>query len=139
MLLAWVLWSDWRSFLILAVTVSVYPGVHGPVWASRPSTTPNASGNASPVWRPPSSTCSQGLPTLRAFNRAPDGRRTLERAAEDFRVTTMSTLRLAFLSSLALEVLAAVGTALVALFFGIEVARRLAAPRGRPCGPGAGA
>ena len=63
----------------------------------------------------------QGLPTLRAFNRARAGRRTLEKAAEDFRVTTMSTLRIAFLSSLALEVLAAVGTALVALFLGLRL------------------
>ena len=33
----------------------------------------------------------------------------------------MSTLRVAFLSSLALEVLASVGTALVALFLGLRL------------------
>ena len=120
MLLAWVLWSDWRSFLILAVTVSVIPlfmvllGLEAKHHAARQWK--RLSGLAAAFFD-----LLQGLPTLRAFNRAPEGRRTLERAAEDFRLATMSTLRLAFLSSLALEVLAAVGTALVALFLGLRL------------------
>jgi thiol reductant ABC exporter CydD subunit len=120
LLLAWVLWSDWRSFLILAVTVSVIPvfmvllGLEAKHRAERQWK--RLSGLAAAFFD-----LLQGLATLRAFNRAPDGRRTLEKAAEDFRVTTMSTLRLAFLSSLALEVLAAVGTALVALFLGLRL------------------
>jgi len=119
-LLAWVLWSDWRSFLILAVTVSVIPvfmvllGLEAKRHAERQWN--RLSGLAAAFYD-----LLEGLPTLRAFNRAHAGRRTLERATEDFRVTTMSTLRLAFLSSLALEVLAAVGTALVALFLGLRL------------------
>ncbi|MGD0983709.1 MAG: thiol reductant ABC exporter subunit CydD [Acidimicrobiales bacterium] len=119
-LLAWVLWSDWLSFLILAVTVSVIPlfmvllGMEAKRHAQRQWN--RLSGLAAAFYD-----LLQGLPTLRAFNRARDGRRTLEKAAEDFRVTTMSTLRLAFLSALALEVLAAVGTALVALFLGLRL------------------
>ncbi|MGA2530248.1 MAG: thiol reductant ABC exporter subunit CydD [Acidimicrobiales bacterium] len=119
-LLAWVLWADWRSFVILAVTVSVIPvfmvllGLEAKKHAER-------------QWRRLSGLAAafydllQGLPTLRAFGRASDGRRTLEKAAEEFRLTTMSTLRVAFLSSLALEVLSAVGTALVALFLGLRL------------------
>jgi thiol reductant ABC exporter CydD subunit len=120
MLLVWVLWSDWRSFLILAVTVSVIPvfmvllGLEAKRHAERQWK--RLSGLAAAFFD-----LLQGLPTLRAFNRAPDGRRTLEKATEDFRTTTMSTLRLAFLSSLALEILAAVGTALVALFLGLRL------------------
>ena len=118
--LAWVLWSDWRSFLILAVTVSVIPlfmvllGLEARRHAERQWD--RLSGLAAAFYD-----LLQGLPTLRAFGRAHAGRRTLEKAAEDFRVTTMSTLRIAFLSSLALEVLAAVGTALVALFLGLRL------------------
>jgi len=119
-LLAWVLWSDWRSFLILGVTVSVIPlfmvllGLEATRHAER-------------QWERLSVLAAsfydllQGLPTLRAFNRASAGRRSLEKASEEFRLTTMSTLRLAFLSSLALEVLSAVGTALVALFLGLRL------------------
>ena len=120
MLLAWMLWADWRSFLILGVTVAVVPlfmvllGLEAKRHAERQWD--RLSGLAAAFYD-----LLQGLPTLRAFGRARAGRRTLEKAAEDFRVTTMSTLRVAFLSSLALEVLAAVGTALVALFLGLRL------------------
>lgn len=120
MLLVWVLFSDWRSFLILAVTVSVIPlftillGLetkrHAEAqWA-------RLSGLAAAFYD-----MLQGLPTLRAFGREQAGRHTLKTAAEDFRASTMSTLKIAFLSSLALETLAAVGTALVALFLGLRL------------------
>jgi thiol reductant ABC exporter CydD subunit len=120
LLLAWVLWADWPSFLILAVTVSVIPvfmvllGLeskrHAEAQWSR------LSGLAAAFYD-----LVQGLATLRAFNRQKAGRQSLENAAEDFRASTMSTLRIAFLSSLALEVLSAVGTALVALFLGLRL------------------
>jgi len=119
-LLAWVLWADWRSFLVLAVSVSVVPvfmillGLEAKRHAAR-------------QWSRLSSLAAafydlvQGLPTLRAFGRARAGRLALEKAADDFRATTMSTLRIAFLSSLALEVISSVGTALVALFLGLRL------------------
>ncbi len=119
-LLVWVLWADWRSFLILALTVSVIPlfmvllGLEAKRHAGRQWA--RLSGLAATFYD-----LLQGLPTLRGFNRARDGRRSLERAADEFRATTMSTLKIAFLSSLALEVIAAVGTALVALFLGLRL------------------
>ncbi|MFZ2056392.1 MAG: thiol reductant ABC exporter subunit CydD [Acidimicrobiales bacterium] len=119
-LLSWVLWADWRSFLILGVTVSVIPlfmyllGLEAKRHAERQWD--RLSGLAAAFYD-----LLQGLPTLRAFGRARAGRRTLEKATEDLRLTTMSTLRVAFLSALALEVLAAVGTALVALFLGLRL------------------
>lgn len=120
LLLGWVLSADWPSFVILAVTVSVVPVfmVLLGLEAKRQATTQWArlSGLAATFYD-----LLEGLPTLRAFGRAPAGRRTLEKATEDFRVTTMSTLRVAFLSSTALELLASVGTALVALFLGLRL------------------
>jgi thiol reductant ABC exporter CydD subunit len=119
-LLAWVLWADWRSFVILAVTVSVIPlfmillGLEAKHHAERQWG--RLSGLAAAFYD-----LLQGLATLRAFGRVGDGRRSLEKATDDFRITTMSTLKVAFLSSLALEVLAAVGTALVALFLGLRL------------------
>ena len=118
--LAWALWSDWPSFVVLAVTVAVVPlfmvllGLEAKRQAARQWT--RLSGLAATFYD-----VLQGLPTLRAFGRARAGRRTLEQASDDFRSTTMSTLRVAFLSSLALEVLASVGTALVALFLGLRL------------------
>jgi thiol reductant ABC exporter CydD subunit len=118
--LAWVLWSDWPSFIILAVTASVIPlfmillGLEAKRHAQ--DQWGHLSGLAATFYD-----LLSGLPTLRAFNRASSGRRTLEAANEDFRVSTMSTLRVAFLSSTALEILASVGTALVALFLGLRL------------------
>jgi thiol reductant ABC exporter CydD subunit len=119
-LLTFILWTDWPSFIILAVTVSVIPlfmvllGLEAKRTASHQWA--RLSGLSATFYD-----LLQGLPTLRAFGRAHSGRRTLERANEEFRATTMSTLRVAFLSSLALEVLASVGTALVALFLGLRL------------------
>jgi thiol reductant ABC exporter CydD subunit len=120
LLLAWIGWSDWASFLILAITVSAVPifmillGLE----AKRHATEQWAqlSGLAATFYD-----LLQGMATLRAFGRVRDGRRTLDRANEEFRASTMNTLRVAFLSSLALEVLASVGTALVALFLGLRL------------------
>jgi thiol reductant ABC exporter CydD subunit len=120
LLLAWIGWSDWMSFLILAITVSAVPifmillGLE-------------AKRHATQQWAQLSSLAAtfydllQGMATLRSFGRTRDGRRTLERANEEFRASSMDTLRVAFLSSLALEVLASVGTALVALFLGLRL------------------
>ena len=120
LILAYVLWTDWPSFLILAVTVSVIPIFMVLLGLE-------AKGKATAQWARLSGLSAtfydllQGLPTLRAFGRAQAGRGTLERANQEFRTTTLSTLRVAFLSSLALEVLASVGTALVALFLGLRL------------------
>lgn len=119
-LLIFILWTDWPSFIILAVTASVIPlfmvllGLEAKRTASHQWA--RLSGLSATFYD-----LLQGLPTLRAFGRARSGRHTLERANEEFRATTMSTLRVAFLSSLALEVLASVGTALVALFLGLRL------------------
>jgi thiol reductant ABC exporter CydD subunit len=119
-LLAFIAGTDWPSFVILAVTVSVVPlfmvllGLEAKRAATRQWA--RLSGLSATFYD-----LLQGLPTLRAFGRVRAGRRTLERATEEFRATTMGTLRVAFLSSLALEVLASVGTALVALFLGLRL------------------
>lgn len=62
-----------------------------------------------------------GLPTLRALNRAAAQADGIASVGETLRRRTMATLRVAFLSALALEVLAAVGTALVAVGVGLRL------------------
>jgi thiol reductant ABC exporter CydD subunit len=120
LLLAWIGWADWTSFLILAITVSVVPifmillGLEAKRQAEAQWS--QLSGLAATFYD-----LLQGMATLRSFGRARDGRRTLVKANEEFRASTMNTLRVAFLSSLALEVLASVGTALVALFLGLRL------------------
>ena len=63
----------------------------------------------------------QGLPVLRAYGRARDHERAVDASGEDVRLATLAALRLALLAGLVLEVLAAVGTALVAVRLGLRL------------------
>jgi thiol reductant ABC exporter CydD subunit len=63
----------------------------------------------------------QGLATLKAFGRARDEADAIARASESYRLATMGVLRLAFLSALVLELLAMLGTAIVAVEVGLRL------------------
>jgi ATP-binding cassette subfamily C protein CydD len=63
----------------------------------------------------------RGLPTLKAFGRAIAAADELAAVGESYRSVTMKVLRAAFLSALVLELLATVGTALVAVEVGLRV------------------
>ena len=64
----------------------------------------------------------RGLETLRANDRDGAQAQTLRDAGEAYRVQTMATLRIAFLSALVLELLAMLGVALVAATVGVQLA-----------------
>jgi thiol reductant ABC exporter CydD subunit len=63
----------------------------------------------------------QGLPTLRLFGRSGAQAEHIARVSEEHRRVTMKTLRVAFLSAFALETIAAVATALVAVSIGLRL------------------
>jgi len=63
----------------------------------------------------------RGLTTLRVHDRAEAQVAVLEEVGEAYRRETMSTLRLAFLSALVLELAAALGVAMVAVALGIRL------------------
>jgi ABC-type transport system involved in cytochrome bd biosynthesis fused ATPase/permease subunit len=63
----------------------------------------------------------EGLPLLRAFGRARDHERAVAASGEEVHATTLATLRVALLAGLVLELLAAVGTALVAVRLGLRL------------------
>jgi thiol reductant ABC exporter CydD subunit len=63
-----------------------------------------------------------GLPTLRVFGRAQAQRSRIEQVTGEYRRATMVTLRLAFLSSLALELVATMSVAVVATEIGLRLA-----------------
>ena len=62
-----------------------------------------------------------GLPTLKAFRRDQAQIDSIRRVTEAYRQATMRTLRLAFLSSLVLELLASLSVALVAVGIGLRL------------------
>ncbi len=63
----------------------------------------------------------EGLPTLKLFGRARAQEAVIARVTDDYRTATMSTLRVAFLSALVLELSAAIATALVAVEVGLRL------------------
>jgi ATP-binding cassette, subfamily C, bacterial CydCD len=62
-----------------------------------------------------------GLPTLKVFGRAKAQARAIADVTDRYRSATMATLRLTFLSSLVLELLATVSVALVAVAVGLRL------------------
>ncbi|WP_431679760.1 thiol reductant ABC exporter subunit CydD [Kitasatospora sp. KL5] len=62
-----------------------------------------------------------GLPTLKVFGRAKAQARTIARITDDHRRATLRTLRIAFVSSFALELLSTLSVALVAVSIGFRL------------------
>ncbi len=118
--LAWVAGTDRISAIILLATLPLVPlfgwliGVASEAPARR-------------QWRLLGSLAGhfldvvQGLPTLRLFGRSRDQAEHIARVSEEHRRVTMKTLRVAFLSAFALETIAAVATALVAVSIGLRL------------------
>ncbi|MFE7897101.1 thiol reductant ABC exporter subunit CydD [Streptomyces sp. NPDC057424] len=62
-----------------------------------------------------------GLPTLKVFGRAKAQAESIQRITGEYRRATMRTLRIAFISSFALELLATISVALVAVTIGMRL------------------
>jgi len=62
-----------------------------------------------------------GLQTLKVFGRAKAQAESVRRTTDSYRTTTMATLRIAFLSSLVLELIATLSVALVAVSVGVRL------------------
>ncbi|WP_115789947.1 thiol reductant ABC exporter subunit CydD [Arthrobacter silvisoli] len=63
----------------------------------------------------------KGLPVLVGLGRATEQRAALEDLSAEYRTRTMGTLRTAFLSALALELIATISVAVVAVFIGVRL------------------
>jgi thiol reductant ABC exporter CydD subunit len=119
-LLIWVATQDWLSLvvvvgLVLAVPVTM---IHFGREANR---------RTARQWRRLGSLSGrflqliEGLPTLRAFGRDGYGRREVVESTEGVRVATMRTLRVAFLSALAMDLIAGFGVGFVAMVLGLRL------------------
>ena len=62
-----------------------------------------------------------GLPTLKVFGRARAQAEAVRKVTDDYRRASMGTLRIAFLSSMVLELLASLSVALVAVAIGLRL------------------
>jgi ATP-binding cassette, subfamily C, bacterial CydD len=112
---------DWPSALIVALTVPLLP-----VFAALIGHTTQESTRRR--WRSLSALSGhfldvmRGLPTLASYGRAGAQVDTIATVSRQHRLATMKTLRLAFMSSAALELLATISVALVAVTVGVRLA-----------------
>lgn len=112
---------DWVSAVVVVLTVPLLPVFAALIGratedstARRWSALQALSGHFLDVVR--------GLPTLVAYGRAQGQAATVGAVSERHRVATVRTLRLAFLSSAALELLATISVAMVAVTVGLRLA-----------------
>jgi thiol reductant ABC exporter CydD subunit len=115
-----VLGADWISAVIIAVTVPLIPLFMSLVGAStkvrmerQSALLHRLAGHFLDVVA--------GLPTLKVFGRAKAQAAAVRDSTEKYRSATMATLKVAFLSSLILELLATYSVALVAVAVGLRL------------------
>ncbi|WP_046468052.1 thiol reductant ABC exporter subunit CydD [Allosalinactinospora lopnorensis] len=112
--------ADWISGIIIAVTLPLIPifmalvGRHTQARTQRQWRLLNRLGGHF-------LDVVEGLPTLAVFRRAKAQAAIIRRITDEHRRTTMSTLRIAFLSAFVLELLATLAVALVAVEIGIRL------------------
>jgi len=119
-LLVWVATQDWLAFAVVIVLVLAVP-------VTMISFGREATKRSERQWRRLGSLAGrvlqlvEGLPTLRAFGRESQGRREVEASTEGVRTATMRTLRVAFLSALAMDMIAGFGVGFVAMVLGLRL------------------
>jgi ATP-binding cassette subfamily C protein CydCD len=118
--LARVVTEDWLSALIIALTLPLIPVfmiLIGWVTQSRMDRQWQLLGRLSGHFLD----VVAGLPTLKVFGRAKAQAAAIREITGEYRQATMGTLRIAFLSSFALELLATISVALVAVDIGMRL------------------
>jgi ATP-binding cassette subfamily C protein CydCD len=115
-----ILFADWVSAVIIVLTVPLIPlfmaliGWHTQEKVQAAST---ALGRLSDHLLE----LAKGLTVLVGLGRAEAQTEALRKVSEDHRYKTMATLRVAFLSALALELIATLSVAVVAVFIGVRL------------------
>jgi ATP-binding cassette subfamily C protein CydCD len=115
-----VLGSDWVSAAILAVTIPLIPVF---MWLIGSMTKARTERQAALLRRLAGHFLDVvgGLPTLKVFGRARAQVDSIRTISDRYRSATMDTLRLTFLSSLVLELLATISVAVVAVAVGLRL------------------
>ncbi|PRY67226.1 ATP-binding cassette subfamily C protein CydCD [Glaciihabitans tibetensis] len=115
-----ILFADWVSALIVVLTIPLVPvfmaliGMHTQERVSAASASlGRLSDNLVELAR--------GLPVLVGLGRVEEQTEALRTISDNYRLRTMETLRTAFLSSLALELISTISVAVVAVFVGVRL------------------
>ncbi|MFJ1753610.1 thiol reductant ABC exporter subunit CydD [Kitasatospora sp. NPDC088134] len=118
--LARVLGADWESAAIICVTLPLIPLFMVLIGYATQARTDRQFAGLSRLSHHFLDVVA-GLPTLKVFGRAKAQAAAIGRITEDYRRATLRTLRLAFVSSFALELLSTLSVALVAVSIGFRL------------------
>ncbi|MDV3135533.1 thiol reductant ABC exporter subunit CydD [Mycobacterium sp. 29Ha] len=115
-----IAWYDWRSALIVSIALPLIP-IFMVLIGLTTSERSAAALRAMATLQSRLLDLVAGLPTLRALRRVGGSATRIAELGAAHRRSTMATLRIAFLSSLVLELLATLGVALVAVSVGLRL------------------
>ncbi|WP_110590259.1 thiol reductant ABC exporter subunit CydC [Microbacterium suaedae] len=116
----WILGADWVSALIVVVTVPLVPLFMVLIGRHTQARTDEAISSLARLANHMTE-LARGLPVLVGLNRVEEQSRALDGIQREYRARTQETLRWAFLSSLALELIATISVAVVAVFLGLRL------------------
>lgn len=115
-----VLWTDLTSAIIMAITLPLIPLFMALIGWTTEKTTKRAFHVADRLAAHFADLIA-GLPTLQAFARARAQQRGVDLSERRYEAATMKVLRVSFLSSLALELLASLSVAVIAVTIGFRL------------------
>lgn len=115
-----ILGADWGSALVIAATIPLVPVFMVLIGRHTQERTDEATGALTRL-ADHLAELARGLPVLVGLGRIADQTRALERIQREYRERTLQTLRVAFLSALALELIATLSVALVAVILGLRL------------------
>ena len=115
-----VVFADWVSALVLVLTLPLVPifmALIGMYTQDKVAEASTALGRLSDNLVE----LARGLPVLVGLGRVEEQTAALHKISDNYRLRTMETLRTAFLSSLALELISTISVAVVAVFVGVRL------------------
>ncbi len=120
LLVAWLAWRDWLSGAIVILAVALLPLFMALLGAEAKAKMDESFAEQQRLASYFGDVV-RGMGTLKAHNRSSDAVDSLGAVGDSLRRSTMHTLRVAFLSSFALELLSSLATALVAMELGLRL------------------
>jgi ATP-binding cassette subfamily C protein CydCD len=117
---AWILTHDWVSALVLVLTIPLIPLFMILIGRYTEDRVQQAAEGLDRLSHHLLE-LARGLPVLVGLRRAGTQRQALAGVAERYRSTTMTTLRTAFMSGFALELISTLSVAIIAVFIGVRL------------------
>ncbi|WP_312877501.1 thiol reductant ABC exporter subunit CydD [Lentzea indica] len=117
---AWILFTDWPSAVLIAVTVPLIPVFAALIgWYTEKRVQKAA--DVTELLSAQLLELLRALPVLTVFGRAKQQASAVKQIGEQHRKATMGTLKIAFLSALVLEIAASLSVALIAVGVGVRL------------------